>query len=726
MGSWQPRGPDKSFMWIRDALSKMSTGVRFLLYGYDTSLVGSRSCQTIADLALTLINTLKAGDWTLPTGKPLIFLAHSLGGVVLKQMFVMLAGSGARETEVLVKTKGVMFFGVPSQGMPIPDLLAILDTQPNKEALVASISDHSEFLPQLERQVAGLSYVRHMKLFWAYETQTTPTVRVVSGQYERSGPESLLVSKESATGGRHESDPTSTIQIDANHSDIAKLTPGHHMLPLIASKLNDIVHHKQPDGSSTPDIATTDDNPNLLSMEDAAHQLERLTMSSVGALMKQAPDPVLSPDFWDRQSIIRSLRPPDRESRLNQIDERAGHSFEWVFDRPSIGLTSWLNSGSGVFWIRGRPGSGKSTMMKFLHNDPRTHEAMEKWSDLGSPIHASFFFHHRGTATQKSFQGLIRSVLSQVMERERKAVEMILPIFQDRYRSLLKDRKLGTFQDDLSWLIRTSDLTIGPSFQQDLEEILGCELPRTRFREIVKKSSLSAGRDGSYWLQAESRAWMCKADLLNATKEEAWAISLDISNKEWDEESKFRFCASILGWRDAVNLPQKLQNFITRNPPRVAAHHFDENFGADPVGPEEKVANLASKVAMLSRRQLERDFLREFVESDQWTMPRLSSAFTSIVKQQQVDLDLCLFLDALDEYDGRLESVVEFLKDIVKEQRNSRTRIRVLFSSRPWNIFIQEFNKCPGFHIHNHTEDDMRELCAQNIVPNTPGWKEMV
>lgn len=165
-------------MWIRDALPTMSTGVRFLLYGYDTALIGSKSHQTVSDLALTLINTLKAGDWILPTGKPLVFFAHSLGGVVLKQMFVMLAGSGVREKEILVKTKGVIFFGVPSRGMPMSDLLAMLGTQPNKTALVTSISDHSEFLPHLERQVSGLSYVRRMKLFWAYETRTTPTVIV--------------------------------------------------------------------------------------------------------------------------------------------------------------------------------------------------------------------------------------------------------------------------------------------------------------------------------------------------------------------------------------------------------------------------------------------------------------------------------------------------------------------------------------------------------------------
>lgn len=127
---------------------------------------------------MSLINALKAGGWTLPSAKSLIFFAHSLGGVVLKQTFVMLAGSGAVEVSMLAKTKGAVFFGVPSEGMPVSDIREMLGKQPNKDTLVKDISDESSFLPQLERQVSGISYVQQMRLFWCYETQTTPTVEV--------------------------------------------------------------------------------------------------------------------------------------------------------------------------------------------------------------------------------------------------------------------------------------------------------------------------------------------------------------------------------------------------------------------------------------------------------------------------------------------------------------------------------------------------------------------
>jgi hypothetical protein len=165
-------------MWIRDTLPKLLPSVRFILYGYDTTLVDSRSFQNIPDLALTLINEMKAGGWTSSAAKPTVFLAHSLGGVVLKQTFVLLADSSEIDKAILGRIKGAIFFGVPSQGMDIGDIFGMLGSQPNKDALVKFISTESPYLTQLERQVFGISYVRHMKLLWAYETQTTPTIVV--------------------------------------------------------------------------------------------------------------------------------------------------------------------------------------------------------------------------------------------------------------------------------------------------------------------------------------------------------------------------------------------------------------------------------------------------------------------------------------------------------------------------------------------------------------------
>lgn len=176
-GSWQTHGHDKSFMWIRDELPQRLPGVRFLTYGYDTTLVNSTSFQLIPDLAISLVHTVKALGWSASSAKPVLFLAHSLGGVVLKQAMAILAGGGLQERSILTKIKGAIFFGVPSKGMNVPDIFEMLGDQPNV-ALVNDLSDQSDFLSRLDEQFGNISYIQKLQFFWAFETKVTPSLKV--------------------------------------------------------------------------------------------------------------------------------------------------------------------------------------------------------------------------------------------------------------------------------------------------------------------------------------------------------------------------------------------------------------------------------------------------------------------------------------------------------------------------------------------------------------------
>jgi len=181
-------------MWIRDKLPGYHPTVRFVTYGYNTKLYPSTSFQSVPDLANSLVVALRSCGWSSPSAKPLIFLAHSLGGVVLKQALVMLAGSGQTETFISALVRGAVFFGVPSQGMPMDDIKIMLGTQPNADTLVTEISDTSDYLKTLDRQFHGISFLSKVKLFWAYETKTTPTVVEVSRFH-------ILVVIDTLTGG---------------------------------------------------------------------------------------------------------------------------------------------------------------------------------------------------------------------------------------------------------------------------------------------------------------------------------------------------------------------------------------------------------------------------------------------------------------------------------------------------------------------------------------------
>jgi hypothetical protein len=93
-GSFKERGGDH--MWLRDTLpfdltshlTSDSAGrpmARVMTYGYESTVAESRSIQNLEDLATsfhTSLLPLAAG----PKNKPIIFVAHSLGGLVVKQV----------------------------------------------------------------------------------------------------------------------------------------------------------------------------------------------------------------------------------------------------------------------------------------------------------------------------------------------------------------------------------------------------------------------------------------------------------------------------------------------------------------------------------------------------------------------------------------------------------------------------------------------------------------
>lgn len=166
-------------MWIRDELPHLLASTRFLIYGYNTTLLGSDSFQTISHLGISLNQELLASGYAEPSSKPLTFLAHSLGGVILKQSLVALAGGYERENAILDKVQGSIFFGVPSRGMSVPDLFTMIGSQPNT-VLLEELSDESDFLPRLDKQFRGISKLQHLHYYWAFETKVTHRVEVCS------------------------------------------------------------------------------------------------------------------------------------------------------------------------------------------------------------------------------------------------------------------------------------------------------------------------------------------------------------------------------------------------------------------------------------------------------------------------------------------------------------------------------------------------------------------
>ena len=94
---------------------------------------------------------------------------------------------------------------------------------------------------------------------------------------------------------------------------------------------------------------------------------------------------------------------------------------------------TWLKSGSQIYHISGKAGSGKSTLMKFLSQHPRVWEELESWAGGRKLVLASFFFWDSGDKLQMSLEGLYRALLFEILKQ---CPELIPEIFPDQWNSL--------------------------------------------------------------------------------------------------------------------------------------------------------------------------------------------------------------------------------------------------------------------------------------------------
>jgi predicted alpha/beta hydrolase family esterase len=120
-----------------------------MLYGYDAQLHGSHTFQDLEALASTLQSDLQAlamrdSSNAETQTKPLIFVAHSLGGLVVKEAIIQMKRD-KNHRALLDSIYGALFFGVPNQGMEIASLVPIVKDQPN-EALLNSLGKESQIL----------------------------------------------------------------------------------------------------------------------------------------------------------------------------------------------------------------------------------------------------------------------------------------------------------------------------------------------------------------------------------------------------------------------------------------------------------------------------------------------------------------------------------------------------------------------------------------------------
>ncbi|KAI4086823.1 MAG: hypothetical protein LQ344_007260 [Seirophora lacunosa] len=192
------------------------------------------------------------------------------------------------------------------------------------------------------------------------------------------------------------------------------------LLAILMYQIVDVLKSTSAHAGTNVAINRTEDNAVKLPAEISTWLS---TVQSAGALLSK------------QIRILNNLKFPSLSEREENVKEAHPATFEWLFEPAANALTStkpprifdWLIEGSGVFWVSGRAGSGKSTLMKFFYRNPKTVTALQQWAGTRKLVVANFFFWHAGTTMQKSQQGLLQTLLYHILQQDPSLIAAMCP-----------------------------------------------------------------------------------------------------------------------------------------------------------------------------------------------------------------------------------------------------------------------------------------------------------
>ncbi|CAH0048258.1 unnamed protein product [Clonostachys solani] len=250
IGGFKSKGT--SHVWLRDSLPHDIPNSRILLYGYDSSIMNQNHKISIPGLGKTFLNSYKTfRKDTKTTQRPIIFLGHSLGGLLIKEaLCIAFDGEGdAPNRDFCRSSYGLVFFGVPNLGLKHENLKKITGERPAEQLIHdLSIDKETEPTPYLESLKSRFISCHKkqdppMKIISFYEEKKTPTVTVGNaGKPKRTGESCFMVTKESACRIGFEDDTHSHHPLPLDHSDLVKFV--RHADPsyrIVQDKLRDLV-----------------------------------------------------------------------------------------------------------------------------------------------------------------------------------------------------------------------------------------------------------------------------------------------------------------------------------------------------------------------------------------------------------------------------------------------------------------------------------------------------
>ncbi|KAL8941011.1 MAG: hypothetical protein Q9216_002491 [Gyalolechia sp. 2 TL-2023] len=392
--SRHPKARDREKVyWPKHLLPELLPSARILTYGYDTNVRHAFgppvSKNTVYDIAWDFLVTLDAERRSYPS-RPLVFVAHSLGGIVVKELLRRAAGCidhQIRLHQIYKSTAAIMFFGTPHWGADprgffqhIAEQVVRASGLTVNEQVVNTLLPSSERLREL-RDEFGLMVRRQSWVVYCFQEEYG--VPLLSGKKVVEDVSSCL------------GDPSleTTQHIASNHMDMCRF-----------GAVSDLEYRKVVAAFQLIEVRIRETREDGIQQEGTSHH--DLLHHNVQVL----PAAGMIVDKTQSKAFLDALSFPALDARYSTIRTAHAKTCKWILHR--IEYRDWfdvsqLDRHHGIFWIKGKPGCGKSTLLKFVvQNARRTKKEAEV---------ISFFFNARGEELERSTLGMYRSLLLQLL-----------------------------------------------------------------------------------------------------------------------------------------------------------------------------------------------------------------------------------------------------------------------------------------------------------------------
>lgn len=238
--------------------------------------------------------------------------------------------------------------------------------------------------------------------------------------------------------------------------------------------------------------------------------------------------------------VVNSLEYKTMYKRQDAIATPFQSTYGWILSRKSFtlrsgetvksGIPDWLDSADETrhpFWITGKPGSGKSTAMKFISQHESTNDGLLAWAGSYPVCILNYFAWKPGILLAKSMDGLIRTILYQFLK---KYPNLVLDLCPRRwyYHYLLHGTTAMAFMEEepqewSSWELRES-----------LEALLNYSESRLRFAIFVDGLDEFETEDDPNALQGSDNSLDELASLIHSLAQRS-CCKVCVASRPWQQ-----------------------------------------------------------------------------------------------------------------------------------------------------------------------------------------------